>query len=274
LRISKRFTGPPLSSDPSDIPLTNLSKILNLKPGGMAAVMGAGGKATLTKRLVIEYVEEGTPVLVTRTTNLRSLENWTDPALLLSEADREKASDAARKWAARGAIVWVENKLPENIFLRIPVKQVEPLHTMGAESVLIVKTDGARKRLIKAPAKKEPVIPCGVTHCLLVLGLNAIGQRASPDIVFRFETSCQIAGFEEGQSIEACHLATLAGHPESYPARLPAKASRILYLSHANSPDRLRLAREVCSAVPEGIFNICVAGDSIKGLFHIIREEK
>ena len=77
--------------------LTRLSKILDLKPGDMAAVMGAGGKATVTKRLVVEYVEDGTPVLVTGTTNLQSLEDWSGPALLLSEAEREKAGDAARQ---------------------------------------------------------------------------------------------------------------------------------------------------------------------------------
>ena len=53
-----------------------LSKILGVKPGEMAAVMGAGGKATVTKRLVIEFVEAGAPVLVTGTTNLQSLQHW------------------------------------------------------------------------------------------------------------------------------------------------------------------------------------------------------
>ena len=254
--------------------LTRLSKILDLKPGDMAAVMGAGGKATVTKRLVVEYVEDGTPVRGTGTTNLQSLEDWSGPALLLSEAEREKAGDAARQWAARGAVVWVEKKLPKNLFLGISVEQVERLHAMSGKNVLIVKTDGARKRLIKAPAEKEPVIPRGVTHCLLVLGLSAIGQSAGPDIVFRFETSCRIAGFEEGQAIEAHHLAALAAHPESYPARLPTGAMRILYLSHADSPNRLRLAGEVWSAVPEGSFDMCVAGDSVEGLFYVVGEKK
>jgi hypothetical protein len=54
--------------------------MLGLKPGDMVAVMGAGGKATLTKRLVIELVAAGTPVLVTGTTNLHSLEDWRGPS--------------------------------------------------------------------------------------------------------------------------------------------------------------------------------------------------
>ena len=250
------------------------SKILGLRPGDMAAVMGAGGKATVTKRLVIEFVEAATPVLVTGTTNLQSLEDWSGPSLLLSKAERAKADESAREWAARGAVVWVEKKLPKNMFLGISVERVEELHAMSGGNVIIVKTDGARKRLIKAPAETEPVIPRGVTHCLLVLGLSAIGQGAGPDIVFRFEASCRIAGFGEGETIAPRHLARLASHPESYPARFPAGTKKILYLSHCVSPDRLRLAEEVCAAMPGSPYDLCVAGDSVEGRFHIIGEGK
>lgn len=251
-----------------------LSKIIGIKPGEMAAVMGAGGKATVMKRLVIEFVEAGEPVLVTGTTNLQSLQHWSGPSLLLSEAEREKADAAAQEWAARGAVVWVEKKLPKNMFLGIPVEQVESLHAMGGGNILIVKTDGARKRLIKAPSEREPLIPGGVAHCILVQGLKAIGMRADPDIVFRFETSCRIGGFVQNDVIEPRHLAALASHPESYPARFPADAKKILYLSHCISPKRLRLAEEVWESMPGGVFDMCVAGDSVKGRFYLLGEKK
>ena len=254
--------------------LPSLSNILRLTPGDMAAVMGAGGKATVTKRLVVEFVEAGVPVLVTGTTNLQSLQDWSGPSLLLSEAEWEKADTAAQKWAARGAVVWVEKKLPKDMFLGIPVNQVEEIHAMNGGNVLIVKTDGARKRLIKAPAETEPVVPRGVTHSLLVLGLSALGRSAGPDIVFRFETSCRIGGFREGERIEPRHLAALASHPESYPGRFPAGSKRILYLSHCTSPDRLRLAGQVWSEMPDGIYDLCVAGDSVDGRFHIVGDRK
>ncbi len=252
----------------------SLSKILRLAPGDMAAVMGAGGKATVTKRLVIEFVKAGVPVLVTGTTNLQSLQDWAGPSLLFNEVDREKADQAAREWAARGAVVWVEKKLPKNMFLGIPVDQVEEIHAASGGNVLIVKTDGARKRLIKAPAETEPVIPGGITHCLLVLGLSAIGRSAGPDIVFRFDISCRIGGFREGETIKPRHLAALASHPESYPARFPAGSKRILYLSHCTSPDRLRLAGEVWARIPEGLYDLCVAGDSVVGQFQIVGGNK
>jgi probable selenium-dependent hydroxylase accessory protein YqeC len=254
--------------------LSLLSKIIGIKPGEMTAVMGAGGKATVTKRLVIEFVEAGKPVLVTGTTNLLSLQDWNGPSLLLSETEREKADAAAQEWASRGAVVWVEKKLPKDMFLGIPVEQVESLHAMGSGNVLIVKTDGARKRLIKAPSETEPLIPAGVSHCILVQGLKAIGMSADPDIVFRFETSCRIGGFVQGDEIEPRHLAALASHPESYPARFPAGVKKILYLSHCLSPERLRLAEEVWELVPEGVFDMCVAGDSVEGQFYLLGEQK
>ena len=71
---------------PAALPL--LSEILGLRPGDMVAVMGAGGKATATKRLVCELVEARTPVLVTGTTNLHSLENWSVP---LPPPERDRA---------------------------------------------------------------------------------------------------------------------------------------------------------------------------------------
>lgn len=261
-----------MTPTPAALPL--LSEILGLRPGDMIAVMGAGGKATATKRLVCELVEARTPVLVTGTTNLQSLENWSGPSLLLSETERKRASRAAEEWAARGAVVWVEKKLPRDMFLGIPVEQVEDLHSRSEENVLLVKTDGARKRLIKAPSETEPVIPAGAAHCILVLGLAAAGRPAGPDIVFRFERSCRIGGFSEGEIIAAKHIAALASHPESYPARFPAGARRVLYLSHATSPERVRLAGEIGALIPEGCYDLCVAGDSVEGRFYLIGEKK
>ncbi len=255
-------------------PSSSLSEILGLKPGDMATVMGAGGKATLMKRIVIELVDSGTPVLVTGTTNLQSLEDWGGPSLLMSDVEREKVDEAAREWAARGAVVWVEKKLPRDMFRGIPVEQVENLHGQSEGNVLIVKTDGARKRRIKAPREGEPVIPKGATHCIVVLGLNAVGEKAGPDIVFRFELACRIGGFEEGQTIEARHLAALASHPESYPGRLPAGVKRVLYLSYCVSPDRLALAREIWNSVPAGTFDLLVAGDTVEGKFYLCGDKK
>ena len=243
---------------------------MGISPGDMVCVMGAGGKATLMKRLIREMLDEPFPVIITSTTNLHALGGENTPPILLSEEGRAELQSAAQDWSRRGAFVWVEKKLPQNMFRGLEASRVEALHASGLDSVMIVKTDGARKRLIKAPGPTEPVIPNGATHCVLVLGLAAIGQKADEKIVHRMENVRAITNLETGDVIEAHHLAKLASHPESYPSRFPPDAKRTLYLSHCTSPDSLENAHAIFEALPAGIYESRVAGDSIAGEFHRI----
>ncbi|MEE9274695.1 MAG: selenium cofactor biosynthesis protein YqeC [bacterium] len=253
--------------------LPSLSDALGLAPGHLVAIMGAGGKATVMKRLVRELLDARTPVLVTATTNLHSLGEAGGPSLLLSEEGRESVDAAEREWAARGPIIWVEKKLPQNMFRGLPPEEVAALHEKGFGGVLVAKTDGARKRLIKAPGEGEPVLPRTATHALVVLGLNAIGRPAGPDIIHRFDLACRLADLAPGQPIEARHLAALASHPESYPGRLPAGMKRALYLSHCIGEEGLRRARAVWEGVPPDCYDLRLAGDTVEGRFHLCGEE-
>ena len=252
-------------------PSQKLRPLMDIAPGDMVCVMGAGGKATLMKRLIREMLDEPFPVIITSTTNLHALGGEDAPPVLLSEAGRAELQSAAQDWSGRGAVVWVEKKLPQNMFRGLEASQVEALHTSGFDGVMVVKTDGARKRLIKAPGPGEPVIPVGATHCVLVMGLAAIGRTADEGIVHRLEKVRAIAGLEAGEVIGTPHLAKLACHPESYPSRFPNSAKRILYLSHCTSPKALEDAQAIFEAIPDGIYDYLLTGDSIAGNFYCRR---
>ena len=241
---------------------------MDIASGDMVCVMGAGGKATLMKRLIREMLDEPFPIIITSTTNLHALGGENSPPVLLSEEGRAELQSAAQDWSGRGAVVWVERKLPQNMFRGLEASQVEALHVSDFHGVMIVKTDGARKRLIKAPGPNEPVIPKGATHCILVLGLVAIGQKADERIVHRMEKVRAIAGLNAGDIIEAQHLVRLASELDSYPSRLPQNAKRILYLSHCSSKKALQDAQKIFEAVPNGIYDYMLAGDSIAGDFY------
>ena len=241
---------------------------MDISPGDMVCVMGAGGKATLMKGLIREMLDEPFPVIITSTTNLHALSGEDAPPVLMSEEGRAELQSVAQDWYGRGAVVWVEKKLPQNMFRGLKARQVEKLHRSNFHGVMIVKTDGARKRLIKAPGPGEPVIPEGATHCVLVLGLTAIGRKADERIVHRMERVRAIADLKPGESIKAHHLTMLASHPESYPGRIPKSAKRILYLSHCTSPKALQDAQTIFEAVPDGIYDYLLTGDSIAGNFY------
>ena len=154
------------------------------------------------------------------------------------------------------------------MFRGLEARQVEALHNSNFHGVMVVKTDGARKRLIKAPGPGEPVVPEGATHCVLVLGLSAIGRRADEKIVHRTGKVRAIAGLGAGEVIGAHHLARLASHPASYPSRFPKGAKRILYLSHCTSQEALQEAQTIFEAVEDGIYDYLLTGDSIAGNFY------
>lgn len=251
-----------------------LRPLMDIAPGDMVCVMGAGGKATLMKRLIREMLDEPYPVIITSTTNLHALGGEDAPPVLLSEEGRAELQSVAQDWSGRGAVVWVEKKLPQNMFRGLEASQVEALSASGFHGVMVVKTDGARKRLIKAPGPGEPVIPEGATHCVLVLGLAAIGRKADERIVHRMEKVRDIAGLAAGEVIEAHHLVKLASHPESYPSRFPEGAKRVLYLSHCTSQEALQEAQTIFEAVPDGIYDYLLTGDSVAGNFYSRRAHK
>lgn len=251
-----------------------LRPLMDIAPGDMVCVMGAGGKATLMKRLIREMLDEPYPVIITSTTNLHALGGEDAPPVLLSEEGRAELQSVAQDWSGRGAVVWVEKKLPQNMFRGLEASQVEALRASGFHGVMVVKTDGARKRLIKAPGPGEPVIPQGATHCVLVLGLTAIGRKADERIVHRMEKVRAVAGLAAGEVIGAHHLARLASHPESYPSRFPKGAKRILYLSHCTSQEALQEAQTIFEAVPDGIYDYLLTGDSVAGNFYSRRQDE
>ena len=254
----------PIKSNPSQ----KLRPLMDIAPGDMVCVMGAGGKATLMKRLIREMLDEPFPVIITSTTNLHALGGEDAPPVLLSEAGRAELQTAAQDWSTRGAVVWVEKKLPQNMFRGLEASQVEALHASDFGGVMVVKTDGARKRLIKAPGPGEPLIPEGATHCVLVLGLAAIGQKADEKIVHRMDNVREIADLKAGEVIESHHLAELACHPDSYPSRFRKGAKRILYLSHCTSQEALQEAQTIFEAIEDGIYDYLLTGDSIAGNFY------
>lgn len=255
-----------MRTEPASQPALRL--MMGVRPGDMICVMGAGGKATLMKRLIREMLDEPFPVIITSTTNLHALGGENSPPVLLSEEGRTALQSVARDWGGRGAVVWVEKKLPQNMFRGLEASQVEALRRSDFHGVIIVKADGARKRLIKAPGPGEPVIPEGATHCVLVLGLNAIGQKADEKIIHRMERVRAIAKIERGDAIEPRHLARLASHPESYPRRFSPNAKRMLYLSHCASKKALQDAQAIFEAIPEGLYDLLAAGDSVAGNFY------
>jgi probable selenium-dependent hydroxylase accessory protein YqeC len=83
------------------------------------------------------------------------------------------------------------------------------LYKEGEFDLCLVKADGARGRVIKAPAEHEPPLS---QHSSLVIGVvsaRAIGMPLTENLAHRPERVAAVTGAQVGESLQPLHIAKL-----------------------------------------------------------------
>ena len=126
--------------------------LLGVCPGDVVSVIGAGGKHTLMYHIALELYSVDIPVVLTSTTNLHRSAEYARLTTVRSETGGiwEKDLDAAL--ADGGRAVLVDAKLTPSMYRGVDPETVARISTVVPGAVVLVKSDGARKRLLKAPA--------------------------------------------------------------------------------------------------------------------------
>tara|TARA_A100001037_G_C15154031_1_gene642383 strand:- start:11107 stop:11790 length:684 start_codon:yes stop_codon:yes gene_type:complete len=227
--------------------------------------MGAGGKATLMKRLILEAQECNNPILVTGTTNLHSFKNTKGLKTI-------SGNEGLRILQKDEKIIWTKKKLPNDIFHGFSTVEIDKIQKNAEKHLIIVKTDGARKRLIKVPNSKEPLIPKKTTHCIAIFNVQCIGQKASSKLIHRFELCSQIAELKENNKIDCSHIVNLISYKNGYLSRMPKDSKKILYLSGCLKTEDIKNAEKICKSVQKIGYDIIVFGDTIEKKFFLYGE--
>lgn len=92
--------------------------------------------------------------------------------------------------------------------------QVTECHVRGGFDVTLVKADGARMRVIKAPDAHEPNLVPGATTVLALVSARAIGLPLSSRCAHRPERVAAVTGAREGEPLTPLHLAKLIASPD------------------------------------------------------------
>ena len=103
----------------------------------------------------------------------------------------------------------------------------------GADAV-IVEADGARHRMIKAPAEYEPVIPLQTNVALLMMSAEAINQPLSDRIAHRPEQVATVTGINVGDVLSPAVIARLITSEQGALKHIPKTASVYLLITHAS----------------------------------------
>jgi len=176
---------------------------------GLVCAVGAGGKKSTLYRLVQAHASVGTTRVGLSTTVLTAPPppSLGGVRLIAKTGELHRSVPSA---AADNPLVIFAGESPKAGRLGgVPPGDLADLHRRAGFDVTLVKADGARMRLIKAPAEDEPVLPPGTTTVLAVLSIKALGQALSETIAHRPERIAAVAGAMPGEILTTSHLARL-----------------------------------------------------------------
>jgi probable selenium-dependent hydroxylase accessory protein YqeC len=250
--------------------MQQLSTFLNIKPSQCVSIMGAGGKATLMNRLADELIVLGRTVVLSATTNYhRPQALQSDQILLTRDAPDwpDQLSVLAQRW---NRLLVLHHNLGDAMVKGIDVATVHKIHDRIPDAIVILKTDGARKRWFKAPNQSEPVIPPWSQLSITVVNCEILGHPLTEGLVHRPERVAELTGLHLGDPITPQAVGRVLTHPDTYAAKIPSGARRVIYISHVRSPEALIQAHRLAAYLDRPALDDVVAGDTPSGSFYEI----
>src|SRR5918911_3738162 len=187
--------------DRGHMTIQHLSTFLNIKPSQCVSIMGAGGKSTLMHRLADELNVLGHTVVLSSTTNYHRPKILQPEQIFLTRDVPDwpdKLGTLARRW---NRLLVLHHDLGHDMVKGIDVAAIHKIHERVPEAVVIVKTDGARKRWFKAPNQSEPVIPPWSQLCITVVNREILGQPLTDALVHRPERVAELTGLRLGDLV-------------------------------------------------------------------------
>ena len=190
------------------------------------AVVGAGGKTSLIKKMTADFLAEGKSVFVTTSTHM-FIE---DDTLLTDDAEvlirHLKKNNYVMAGTAEGGKI---RELPEDTYCRV----------CEAADEVLVEADGSKHMPLKFPNENEPVIYDNVDEIIVVAGLHGLGMKAC-EAVHRLELAQEHIDLGAETLIGPEHIKQLLvkGYLEPLKVKYPDKKISV-YLAGNIIPDEL-----------------------------------
>lgn len=223
--------------------MTDDSPLLDLlhARSGIVCAVGAGGKKSLLRHLALSHPGR---VAITATVFTTYFQENIGFAVAIEEDERLPGAVASLD-ADRSAAYACPGDKPGRR-AGASAATIEQVHRTGRFAATYVKADGARMRLIKAPATDEPALPECCTTVLPVLSVQAVGEPLTSRVAHRVECITGVAGLREGEVVAPLHLGRLLASPEG---SLKSVGSRqvVPVLNMVDDAEREAQAREAAA---------------------------
>ena len=144
--------------------MDTLARLSLPAPPFTAAAVGSGGKTSCLLALARRYRAQGRSVLLTTTTHMRHTE----------EAFCAPALEPLERRLRETGFLFTGTPVSGGKLGPLPAEQYAALSRQA--QVTLVEADGSRGLPLKMPAGWEPVLPPGISHVLVLLGLSGLGR--------------------------------------------------------------------------------------------------
>lgn len=204
---------------------------------GLVCCVGAGGKKSTLYRLAAAHPGR---VALTATAHIERFPHALGARSVIANEPELSARVLALCAKERMVAFAKPCELPGR-HLGVSFEELAGLRARGHFDLCLVKADGARNRILKAPAAHEPALPADTTTVIPVCSIRAVGQPLDANLCHRPERFSALTGLPLGQCVEPVHLARLIAHPEGSLRRV-GTARVIPLINMVDEPALERLA--------------------------------
>ena len=131
----------------------------------------------------------------------------------------------------------------------IRAELVTQIHAAHIFDLLLVKADGARRRLIKAPADGEPIYPPSTELVLYLVSAHALGRKLNSGVAHRLEEFMALTGAVEETVIGPEHIVKLLTSTSGALKGVGPGTRVVPVINRVDTPARQRQARDIAERV-------------------------
>ncbi len=204
---------------------------------GIVCCVGAGGKKTTMFRLAREHAGR---VGLTTTAHIEYFpRNLPASSYIAAEAE---LLESLRDDNNSRLITFATPSQRTGRHAGIAPERVNAFYRDGRFDLLLVKSDGARGRLIKAPNANEPPLPEHADTVIPVVSARVLGRSLNERIAHRPEQLAAISGAAIGDSLQPQHVARLLAASQGA-LKNTGRAAVVPLINMVDDAERAELAR-------------------------------
>ena len=208
----------------------SLCEALDVRPGMLVALVGAGGKTSLMYGLGRELARQGRPALLTTTTKIRFPGKDQAGEVVLGEENGRTVEEIRSRFARGAVVVAGRGRIEEKIAGFGPhfvesLKCADPLWTVVAEC------DGALGKSLKVPREGEPPVAESTDVYVVVVGGDCFGVPVGSQEIFNPEMVAAVAEVNLSAVVDREVVVRVVASGRSYLGRRPPSAKCSVFIN-------------------------------------------